>query len=274
MTLLQRPSNYFNKSLTRLKITFSETAQAYFLRAKFDNVLRTSFVDNPDWKLALIYFWNHLQIWHSYVGPQFIWTNPWLEWKSRIKYFFHESAASKTSSLLERTTTIKLLRRPSFHLNKSLSRLKIPFDETVQPNFFSTNFNNVCSIFYRKSAWSSLGWHHWWHTHTLLLWDQYYWPNSSIFNQKNNSFNHKRAGWYNQNHCYSHWIIIITLQPLQSKVMGTSRDIFCVYGTSNRTSFNSLLIFSSDLPPNEHVIRGLGSGHFQNQNWPHSKNDI
>ena len=41
MTLLRRTSTHLNKSLTRLKITFHETAQEYFLSSKFDNVLST-----------------------------------------------------------------------------------------------------------------------------------------------------------------------------------------------------------------------------------------
>ena len=44
MTPLRRPSIYLHKSLTKLKITFYETAQAHFLRAKFNNVLSTFFL--------------------------------------------------------------------------------------------------------------------------------------------------------------------------------------------------------------------------------------
>ena len=43
MTLLRRPSIHFNKSLTRLKVAFYETAQINFLSPKFDNVLSTFF---------------------------------------------------------------------------------------------------------------------------------------------------------------------------------------------------------------------------------------
>ena len=46
MTLLLRTSIHLNKTLTRLKVTFHETAQEYFLSSKFDNVQSTFFVDH------------------------------------------------------------------------------------------------------------------------------------------------------------------------------------------------------------------------------------
>ena len=46
MTLLDRTSIHLNKSLTILKKTFYEIAQAQFLSVKFDNVLITFFVTN------------------------------------------------------------------------------------------------------------------------------------------------------------------------------------------------------------------------------------
>ena len=80
MTLLLRTSTHLNKSLTRLKITFHETAQEYFLSSKFDIVLSTFFVD--DLYQILSMFQNLLGLWHSYIGPQPIWTSPWRDWKS------------------------------------------------------------------------------------------------------------------------------------------------------------------------------------------------
>ena len=41
MTLLDRTSIHLNKSLTILKMTFYEIAQAQFLSVKFDNVVST-----------------------------------------------------------------------------------------------------------------------------------------------------------------------------------------------------------------------------------------
>ena len=54
MTLLHRTSIPFNKSLTILKMTFYEIAQAQFLSVKFDNVVGTFFGNHLDQKLALI----------------------------------------------------------------------------------------------------------------------------------------------------------------------------------------------------------------------------
>ena len=68
MTLLLRASTHLNKSLTRLKITFHETAQEYFLSSKFDILLSTFFVDDLYQILSL--FQNLLELWHSYLGPQ------------------------------------------------------------------------------------------------------------------------------------------------------------------------------------------------------------
>ena len=52
MTLLHRPSNHLIKSLTTLKVTFHEIAQAYFLSPKFDNVMSTIFVGQLDLKIT------------------------------------------------------------------------------------------------------------------------------------------------------------------------------------------------------------------------------
>ena len=111
MILLRTPSIHLNKSLTRLKVAFYEIVQINFLSPKFDNVLST---------------------------------------------FFRKSAGSKISSLLEPTKTMTLLRRPSIHLNKSLTRLKVAFYKIVQINFLSPKFDNVLSSFFRKSAGSKL----------------------------------------------------------------------------------------------------------------------
>ena len=75
----------------------------------------------------------------NFLSPKF---------EPRIKYFFRKSAGSKISSLLEATRTMTLLRRPSIHLNKSLTRLKVAFYENVQINFLSPKFDNVLSTFF------------------------------------------------------------------------------------------------------------------------------
>ena len=64
-----------------------------------------------------------------------------------LSTFFRKSAGSKLSSLLEPTRTMTLLRRPSLHLNKSFTRLKVAFHETAQINFLSSKLDNVLSTF-------------------------------------------------------------------------------------------------------------------------------
>ena len=113
MTLLLRTSTHLSKSLTRQKSTFHETAQEYFLSSNFDNVLSTFFVDDLYQILSL--FQNLLGLWHSYLGPQPIWTSPWQDWKSlfmklhksifeleiwqRVNYFFRRWPISNIFSV-------------------------------------------------------------------------------------------------------------------------------------------------------------------------------
>ena len=67
LTLLLRTSIHLNKTLTRLKVTFHETAQEYFLSSKFDNVLSIfSWITYPILSLPQ----NLLGLRHSYLGPQ------------------------------------------------------------------------------------------------------------------------------------------------------------------------------------------------------------
>ena len=99
MTLLRRPSNQLNISLTVLKTTFYENAPEYFLSSKSDNLLNTFFSDQLDQQLALRE--NILGLWHSYVDPHFNWTSPWLYWKP----LFNENA----SEYILRSISDKLL---------------------------------------------------------------------------------------------------------------------------------------------------------------------
>ena len=80
MAFLLMTSTHLNQSLTRLKITSHETAQEYFLRSKFDNVFGSFFADDLYQILSL--FQNLVELWHSYLGPQPIWTIPWQNWES------------------------------------------------------------------------------------------------------------------------------------------------------------------------------------------------
>ena len=53
MTLLHRPSIHLNKSLTIMKVSFYEIAQAQFMSVKFDNVGGAFFVRHLDQKFAV-----------------------------------------------------------------------------------------------------------------------------------------------------------------------------------------------------------------------------
>ena len=98
MTLLFRTSIHLKKTLTRLKVTFHETAQEYFLSSKFDNVLSTFFVDHLYPILSPLQ--NLLRLWHSYLGPQSIWTSPWLDWKSLFMKLHKSVFSSKFDNVL------------------------------------------------------------------------------------------------------------------------------------------------------------------------------
>ena len=142
-------STHSNKSLTRLKITFHETAHEYFLCSKFDNVLCTFFVDELYQILSL--FLGLLGLWHSDLEPQPNWTSPWQDWKSlfmklqnctgvffeleilqRVKYFFLRWPISNIFSVSELTRVMTLPLRNLTHSNKSLTRMKITFHETAK----------------------------------------------------------------------------------------------------------------------------------------------
>ena len=161
MTLLHRTSIHLNKSLTILKMTLYEIAQAQFLSLKFDSIVSTFSVNYLDQKLSLIQ--NLLSFRHSYIDPQFIWTSPWPYWKwllmklqkhrfeceiwQHSKYFFRKPPIWNNSTHSEPTRVMTLLHRTSIHLNKSLTILKMFFYESAQAQFLSVKFDNVVSTF-------------------------------------------------------------------------------------------------------------------------------
>ena len=162
ITLLHRTSIHLNKSLTILNMTFYEIAQAQFWSVKFDNVVSTFFVNHLDQKLPLTQ--NLIGLWHPYIDPQFIWTNPWPYWKwlfmklqkhrfereiwQHSKYFFRKPPGPKIITHSEPTGVMTLLHRPSIHLNKSLAILKMTFYEIAQAQFLSVKFDYAVSTFF------------------------------------------------------------------------------------------------------------------------------
>ena len=163
MTLLPRTSTHLNKSLTRLRITFHETAQEYFLSSKFDNVSSTFFVDDIYQILSL--FQNLLELWHSYLGPQPIWTSPWQDWKllfmklhtsifeleiwQRVKYFFRRWPLSNIISVSKPTRIMTLLLRTSTDLNKSLTNWKSLFMK-LHKSIFELEIWQRVKYFFRR----------------------------------------------------------------------------------------------------------------------------
>ena len=65
-----------------------------------------------------------------------------------LSTFFRRPPRSKITSLLEPTRIMTLLHRPSIHLNKSFTTLKVTFHEIAQAYFLSPKFDNVSSTFF------------------------------------------------------------------------------------------------------------------------------
>ena len=62
--------------------------------------------------------------------------------------FFCIPTRSKIISPSDCTRTVTLLTRPSIHLNKSLTRLKAIYVETLYTDILSAKFDNVSSTFF------------------------------------------------------------------------------------------------------------------------------
>ena len=126
--------------------------KAYFLSPKFDNVLSTFFVGHLDQKLPLLEPTRIMTLLHRtsiHLNKSFTTLKVTfheiaqayfeLEIWQRIEYFFRRPPRSKITSLLEPTRIMTLLHRPSNHLNKSFTTLKVTFDEIAQAYFLSRN---------------------------------------------------------------------------------------------------------------------------------------
>ena len=138
-----------------------ETLYSEFLSAKFHDVSSTFFV----YHLGQKFFppQTLLGQWHSSLNPQFSWINPWLGWKAiyfehwiatierkiwqRINYFFRVPPRSKILSPSDCTLKVKLLPRPSIHLNKSLTRLKSDLCWNTIASFWARNLTTYQVLF-------------------------------------------------------------------------------------------------------------------------------
>ena len=64
-----------------------------------------------------------------------------------VSTFFRTPPRSKINTQSEPTRVMTFLHRPSIHLNKSLTILKITFYKVAQAQFLSVQFDNVVRIF-------------------------------------------------------------------------------------------------------------------------------
>ena len=170
LTLLLQPSFHLNKSLTRLKNTFRET---FRLRKKY----RHSFARKV-WQLhEYFYCRQSISMIPSVSAPTRILTlllqpsfhlkkssttlkNTFRETAYRHsferkiwqlhKYFFRRQSRSMIPSLSAPTRMLTLLLQPSFHLNKSLTRLKTVFVKLHTDTLLSAKFDNDLSTFFRR----------------------------------------------------------------------------------------------------------------------------
>ena len=108
LTILLQPSFHLNNSLTRLKNTFRET---FRLRKKY----RHSF-ERKIWQLH--------------------------------EYFYRRQSRSMIPSVSAPTRMLTLLLQPSFHLNKTLTRLKTVFVKLHTDTLLSAKFDNDLSTFF------------------------------------------------------------------------------------------------------------------------------
>ena len=65
-----------------------------------------------------------------------------------VLVLFRRPPRSKITSLLELTRMMTLLNRPSIHLNKSFTILKVIFHEIAQAYLLTPKFDNVLSTFF------------------------------------------------------------------------------------------------------------------------------
>ena len=163
MTLLHSFSNLLNKSLTILKVTFYDTAQAYFFEpeiwqrieyifrwppiSKITYLLaptrimtllrRPSIHLNKSFTTLKVTFYENAQ---AYFFEPEIW--------QRIEYFFCIPPKPKILSPSDCTRAVTLLPRPSIDSNKSLTILKVTYYQTAQTHFLSPKFDNVLTTFF------------------------------------------------------------------------------------------------------------------------------
>ena len=141
------------------------------LNAKFGNDISTFFVDNPDQKLLL--FHHLLGRIDSNFSPHFIWTGPWLDWKTLfVKLHIETFIGAKfdtTWVLFSQTTQIKkffllhhLLARihsyssPLSFWTSSWPDWKTLFVKLHTDALLSAKFDNDMNTFFRRQPRSKI----------------------------------------------------------------------------------------------------------------------
>ena len=145
------------------KAIYVETLYRAFLSAKFDNVSSTLFV----YHLGQKFFppQTVLRQWHSSLGPQFIWTSPWLGWKAiYVETLYSEFLSAKFDNASSTFFVCHLGQKsfppqtvprqwhssldPQFIWTSPWLGWKAIYFETLYSEFFSAKFDNASSTFF------------------------------------------------------------------------------------------------------------------------------
>ena len=145
------------------KALYVETLYSEFLRAKFDNVSSTFFVNNLDQK----FFPSQTVLgqWHSSLDPQFIWKSPWLGWEAiYVETLYSEFLCAKFDNVSSTFFIYALdqkfvpsqtvLGQVHYSLDPQLIWIslwqcwKAIYLETLYSEFLRAKFDNVSSTFF------------------------------------------------------------------------------------------------------------------------------
>ena len=137
------------------KTLFVKLHTKTFLGAKFDNDMRTFFVDNLDQKLIM--FQIQLEYIHSYASPHSVWTRPWLDWKTLFVKLPTETFIGAKFDKDIRNLFVDNPDKKFLLFQNILGCIH---------SYSSTHFNWTSSWLDRKTLFVKL------HTDTLTLWGQ------------------------------------------------------------------------------------------------------
>ena len=142
---------------------YIEEHYIYILRAKFDNLSSTFFVNTLDQKLFPSL--TLLGQWHSSLDPHFIWKRPWLGWKAIYNETLYSEFLRAKFDNVSSTFFVFHLGQKIFSSQTLLKQLHSSLDpqiiwispwlgwkavyvETLYNEFLSAKFDNVSSTFF------------------------------------------------------------------------------------------------------------------------------